>query len=254
MKQEDYLKYINLIIENKFEEAVQFRRSFLPNYIYKFYPLYSKTGRGKRDKRTFYTLEENKIWCSKLEHFNDPYEGIGYYFEVSKDTEINLAGCLRVASFTEEAATNISMWAYYTNNHKGFCVKYKVMSNNSLYDVNYIVKRRSQAQLWLEALRKTSRGEATEQEQFLIYEKYLTKHISWKNEKEYRIIVATEVEDIYGRAVDCDRVGLEPMKIYAGIECTEENKRRLRAISKGLGCGDIGECAINECEFTLLNE
>lgn len=254
MREEDYKKYIKMISEGKFEEATDFRRATMPRYIYKFYPLTSKSGRGQIDKRTFDTLQHNQVWCSKIEHFNDPYEGIGLYFEYNKKTEAKLASILRVACFAEEAKSNISMWAYYANNHKGFCVKYEVIDNSKLYDINYIEQRKSQKHIWIEALKKTMVGCSTEKELLLIYEKYLTKHISWKNEKEYRIIWATDNDDKYGRLAKCDDLGIRPMEIYAGVQCSDKAKKRLDSISIRLGCGHIKECSISDSEFLVLNE
>lgn len=254
MKAEEYKKYLQLIADDKLDDAINFRRSTMPKYIYKFYPLYSKSGRGKIDKRTFDTLRDNKIWCGKIEYFNDPYEGIGHYYGVDKEVEVRLASFLRVAAFAEDADSNISMWAYYTNSHKGFCVKYEVLDNRYLYDINYIEHRKSQTELWIDAIMKKSMGMSTEKEQLLIYEKYLTKHISWSNEKEYRIMLATETQEKYGRAVTCERIGLRPVKIYAGIDCSKNAKKRLNSISVKLGCGAISECAISDNEFVLINE
>lgn len=254
MKQADYDHYMNLISEGKLDEATEFRRKIMPQYIYKFYPLYSKTGRGKIDIRTFDTLGNNCIWCSKIEYFNDPYEGIGHYYGFDKDVETRLAGFLRIASFADDAAQNISMWAYYANNHKGFCVKYEVVEDRYLYDVTYIEQRKSQAKLWNDAIIKTSKGLPTEKEQLLIYEKYLTKHVSWSNEKEYRIMLATEANEKYGKLVKCESVGLKPVKIYAGLECTEQNIKRLNRISLKLGCGTVGRSSVSSSEFIMFKE
>ena len=254
MRTEEYKKYMELISENKLDEATDFRRDIMAKFIYKFYPLTSKTARGKVDKRILNTLRNNEIWCSKLECFNDPYEGIGLYFEENKDTERRLADILRVACFTENAATNISMWAYYANCHKGFCVKYEVLNNEKLYDVNYIEHRESQKEIWNDALRKTMRGESSVKEQLLIYEKYLIKHVSWGNEKEYRIIIDTEEKDQYGRTVKCEELGLKPVKMYTGINCSNEAKKILNTISLQLGCGQIAECCVSDNEFVLLKE
>lgn len=255
MLSNDYEKYLNMVSENRLDEATDFRREIMPKYIYKFYPVYSKTGRGKIDERTFNTLKEDKIWCGKIEHFNDPYEGIGYYLkDLDREMEMRLADCLRIASFTENAASNISMWAYYANNHKGFCVKYEVVNNKYLYDVNYIENRQSQKELFLKAVRKNNKGQSTDKEKLLIYEKYLTKHISWSNEREYRIIFATESDEEKGRTVTCEKLGLKPIKIYAGINCSNEVKRMLNSISLQLGCGELSECSISDNEFKLINE
>lgn len=254
MNDVEYKKYIELINEDKLDEATDYRRAIMPQYIYKFYPLYSKTGRGKTDRRTFATLRSNQIWCSKIEFFNDPFEEIGYYYEMDRDVEIRLASCLRISSFAADAADNISMWAYYANCHKGFCVKYEVTDNSYLYDVSYISQRRSQVDLWNDVIYKTSKGQSTQKEQLLIYEKYLTKHMSWSNEKEYRIILATNTKEPYGKLVKCESVGLEPVKIYAGLHCTKENIKKLNSISRSLKCGDIARCTISGSEFILFDE
>lgn len=94
----------------------------------------------------------------------------------------------------------------------------------------------------------------TEKEQLLIYEKYLTKHVSWSNEKEYRIMLATEANEKYGKLVKCESVGLKPVKIYAGLECTEQNIKRLNRISLKLGCGTVGRSSVSSSEFIMYGE
>lgn len=254
MEQHDLTRYYNLIDEDKLDEATDFRRRRMPKYIYKFYPLYSKCGMGKIDRRTYKTLKSNQIWCSKMECFNDPYEGIGYYYVSDKDIEKRLSSCLRIASFTENASSNISMWAYYANSHKGFCVKYEVVDNSYLYDVNYVEQRVSLDDVWKSAISKHSKGLPTDKEQLLIYEKYLIKHISWQNEKEYRIINATNEEHKFGCEFDCETIGLKPVKIYAGLNCTEKNQKMLENISTKLGLGAVGKCQESATEFILIDE
>ncbi len=256
MKKTDYEKYMDLISKDRLDEATDFRRETMAKVIYKFYPLYSEDGSDEKDVRTFNTLKNNQIWGSRMEYFNDPFEGKGLYFDKDKDVETRVARCLRIASFAENAATNISMWAYYANSSKGFCVKYRVLDKSNLYDVNYISERQSQSQLWEDARIKTSQNKSTENELLLIFEKYLTKHISWSNEKEYRIIKDVEdaETDEKGRLFDCEEVGLKVEKIFTGIECTEKNKKTLNCISLSLGCGEIVESAMSETKFLLFDE
>ena len=249
----DYEKYIGLVCNGEINEAIKYRRDIMPRTIYKFYSIMSEDGMCERDQLILKTLGRNQIWCSKIGAFNDPYEGVGYYLnDIDAEMERKWADCLRIASFTENASSNISMWAYYANNHKGFCVEYDVIENRFLYDVNYIEFRKSQSDLFMEAVRKKFLGESTEKEELLIFEKYLTKHISWSNEREYRIIYAIDSNDESGKCFSCNEIGLKPHKIYAGINCSDKVKNLLTEISLNLGCGRLRECNISNNEFKLL--
>lgn len=253
MLKTNYEKYMDLVYRGNVDEATDFRRSIMSKTIYKFYPILSDDGSHSDDQRTFATLKNNQIWCSKLSGFNDPFEGVGYYLnDLDEEMEHRWSECFRVACFTENAASNISMWAYYANNHKGFCVEYAVKNNQYLYDVNYIEFRESQVPIFMDAVHKKFLGQPTEKEEVLIFEKYLTKHVSWSNEKEYRIIYATEEFDEKGRLLSCNELGLEPRKVVAGIKCPDEIKKELSEISLHLGCGELKECRISNNKFKLI--
>lgn len=247
MNEFDYSKYIKMVLDNRIEDAIEFRREKIPQYIYKFYP--------DNDKRKITSLRNGKIWCSKIGQFNDPFESTGYYFEEPYlQTEKNATNLLLITCFAEDAASNISMWAYYANCHKGFCVKFEVLDKEFLYDVNYIKDRISQ-NLWLsKAQKKLMNNENADREMMLIYEKYLTKHYSWSNEKEYRKIMASNEAVDKGREYSFDELKIKPVKIYAGINCNKGMKKELNSISKKLGCGDILDCCVSDKEFLIIKE
>lgn len=137
-------KYINFITNQEFEKADEYRRNNMPRKLYKFIYLndvpkceneceYENKNRNKID-----SILNNKFWVSTYDNLNDPFELKSIFIEEEKIKEYHypvelvkevlkihreyLIGC-----FT----TNL------TNNHKGICVEYKVLSSNFFYPVIY---------------------------------------------------------------------------------------------------------------------
>ena len=79
-------KYIELIVENKFNEADEYRKSFIPDFLYKFVPLRSETTEEaqRENQKRLDSLEKGEIWFSSRALMNDPYEFIGMYIDESK--------------------------------------------------------------------------------------------------------------------------------------------------------------------------
>ena len=86
----------------------------------------------------------------------------------------------------------------------------------------------------------------------LRYQLY-SKHISWKHEKEFRIIYPHDLSSEYGQNVNINKLGIKANRIIAGIDCSDENKNQLNIISNELGLGDIYEAKISDTEYTVVN-
>lgn len=253
MNRNELEKYLKIVSEDKLDESIKFRRNKMPEYIYKFYPLPESDELTENFDKKIKAVENNQIWLSKLKYFNDPYEGIGLYSDKYIKLEEGLPDVLRIASFSTEAKNNIAMWAYYANNHYGFCIKYKVLDNSYLYDVNYIEKRICVDDLiWKKMINNAISGKSTEKQKLMLFEKYLTKHISWSGEKEYRIIVESE-EDNRGVLMKCEKIGIKPVKIITGINCSEKYKEKLKDISGKIKCGSIEKCRVDKTEFIMFD-
>lgn len=138
------------------------------------------------------------------------------------------------------------MWAYYANNHQGFCVEYKLSETqkNLIYPVFYEDKRIKGN--WIignllasyEKMNTSMSGEKKEDFYFYLQTLFLTssiKHTSWRHEKEYRIINMSEQYH-----------SLPPNKIYIGAKCKDEYKEQLINIGKE----SSGKCRI----FTMSNK
>ena len=155
-------EYLELLDKGKLEAAEAVRLKSIPDYLYKFYPL-SSFGYGQNDLRTFRTLSSGSIWLSSLQKYNDPFEGIGMYFDSNKLKEMGISleivqemedkftSQLATSSFTTEL-NNIAMWAYYANDHKGFCIRYRIINKKVFYKMHYLEKRIPLYQILLKAI------------------------------------------------------------------------------------------------------
>lgn len=131
-----------------------------------------------------------------------------------------------------------SMWAYYGNDNKGFCIEYdfnkgKSLDSNkkrvllNLFRVKYTSKKSSFSFVdMLEELIINGKQDYNNIVQInqRIFDQVLTKNKVWSNEKEWRIVVSTDVNRF-----DVDLVSA----IYIDIDMIkEENGKRLLDLAK----------------------
>ena len=57
---------------------------------------------------------------------------------------------------------------------------------------------------------------------------------------------------VIGNNMLIDKIGLRASNVVAGINCSDEHKQRLNAISQKINCGSIKEAQISENEFILI--
>ena len=244
----DYEKYFNLINIGNSQEALEYKNAEIPDVVYKYYSL---TDDEKMNEQKLRTLENGKVYLSSLAGFNDPFEGNSLIFDNEKLAKAGwsvdflekfvseLKTHVRICCFSnaKEKQQNMPMWAYYANNHKGYCVEYKLDSKlkKQMYPVSYDEKRSSGNVLitsLLNELVKISQQHEDINENtdeyltMLSYMSYLTftcKHISWRHEREIRLLLP----DVCG-----DYVDMQPEKIYVGMQCEDRYMKELLRISK----------------------
>lgn len=266
-----YEKYLKLVEEGKIEEAVAYRAEHTPDYLYKFFWLSNDPKDDAENEKRFYSLEHNKIWFASAASQNDPYEFKGIYLDEEKllnlgvtqdsidaSSELLLKRAILTA-FTANMNDNLPMWAHYSNNHRGFCVKYKVGRKQAIRNVTYEDRRISIAHIFTNFLNAahqyTNVGSAEYFQKARIYstimqEIFFYKHNSWAYEHEYRALFPVDHE-IAGMNVDIGDLGLSASEIYCGINCNAKNKNRLAEIAIKIGV-PIKECKASNIAFTVF--
>lgn len=273
-------KYIELIVENKFSEADEYRKSFIPDFLYKFVPLRSETTEEaqRENQKRLDSLEKGEIWFSSRALMNDPYEFIGMYIDESKllkdgwppeavaavqDKAKNL---LFLSSLTSNVYNNMPMWAHYANNHKGYCVKYKVENKNCIYEVFYTDRRYSighgiskllaySKMIEDKSLAPEKRRDAESkinQCLEMLRMMYVIKHSSWSYENEFRIFCDAAPCGTFGKNVPAKCVGLQPAEVFCGKNCSETNVEKIIEISKRINI-ECSRCDISPTDFCILS-
>ena len=177
-------------------------------------------------------LINNKITVSPSKKMNDPFDSIINLWgseeqlkETCKEHKHikNLSRSFdyfRIRSFcngeTEETLGNLLMWSHYADEHRGYCVKYKLSKQFIKQDENDsfehmflkpIIYRKDEEKVDISELTTINTDLA-----------FATKHRSWKYENEVRLIVynPNKEESFYGIPLDKDSC-IEA--IYFGCKC-----------------------------------
>lgn len=177
-------------------------------------------------------LINNEITVSPSKNMNDPFDSIINLWgsedqlkETCKERKHikNLSRSFdyfRIRSFcngeTEEALGNLLMWSHYADEHRGYCIKYKLSKHFIKQDENDsfehmflkpIIYRKDEEKVDISELTTINTDLA-----------FATKHESWKYEKEVRLIVynPNKEESYYGIPLDKDSC-IEA--IYFGCKC-----------------------------------
>lgn len=246
MSQLNYDKYIDLLESGKNSEAAKYKISCIPNRLFKYVSLKNgkdllKGDRELNDKKIT-TLRENRIHMDKLSSYNDPFEGAFFILDKNKleefgwkgDNVQNILDFLTVnwtvCSLAATGYENMPMWAYYANNHQGFCIEYRFTDKQKKYilPVAYEDKRRcvnglitnliaEEYKLARNAKGAESLSINSQMANVFLYLSMAVKHKSWAHEKEYRII------DVNGRS-DFPAMA---SNVYIGMNCSDENKDKI---------------------------
>lgn len=264
-------KYLMMVEEGKIEEAIAYRAEHTPDYLYKFFWLSNDPKDDGENEKRFYSLEHNKIWFASAASQNDPYEFKGIYLDNEKLLILGmpqdvidsvselLLKCTILTAFTANMNDNLPMWAHYSNNHRGFCVKYKVGHKQAIRNVTYEERRIPIACILTNFINAadqyTTFSSADNYQKVQLYstimhEIFFCKHKSWAYEHEYRAVFPVEHETV-GRNVDIGELGLSVSEIYCGINCNAKNKNRLAEIALKIGV-PIKECKVSDTAFTVF--
>lgn len=262
----DIKQYADFILAGEFAKAEKVRKTCIPNRLYKFVSLGDST---ESDESKLNTLETNKLWFSKTNLYNDPYEQCGLFID---DTQLEKAGWdknliesthtlfeeLAVAGLTcclsATDYTNMPMWAHYANNSKGFCIECEVENAEMLYEVSYEDSPHSATAMTARLIHEllASKGKPELSDELirtitLLRFNSCMKHSSWSHEKEYRLIV--DVNHDRGIGIPTELCGVKFKKIILGLNCSEENQNRLCSISRMLEIESYKLQASNQDSF-----
>ena len=236
-----------------------------PKTLYRFFSLDDNPHRCDRDLKT---LENNERWFSSVKAFNDIYEyrGVninresllkhGYPDIVVDGLEkiLHPDDSIFVACFSENDQNMLPMWAYYTNDYHGYCVKYDVLSGAKIHPVHYEEKRVDITNLyheWAKALK--NRDMNTVNSIGSLFRGFLyIKHLSWDWEKEWRMLYNNPNHltnpDCKGVAVNFSTINLRVSKIISGVKCETQYKDRLKSIAKTLSA-EYRQAVISDNSF-----
>lgn len=254
-------EYFKLLLEGKEKKAEEARISTIPNKLIKFIWL----DESEKDDLKFLTLKRDEMWIAHKDSLNYPYEYKGMLIDKEKfikagypiETiekyqtifDINDYG---VTCLSSNSVDYLPMWAYYTNNHKGFCVEYEVIKKDFIHEVLYEPERIKIASLiieYIEAIRSRQKEKASCYAQ-IISQNLFIKANSWEHEKEYRIVYPID-KNSKGMNVPVRKLGMKTSRIVAGINCSEDNKKKLNEISNSLGLGNIYISKIHPEEYKM---
>ena len=258
-------EYMGLIREGRPVEAELVRQSTIPSKLIKFVWLDG----GSDDEKKFKTLANNEIWISTRKNLNDPYEfkglvldrqtlaDAGYPEQLVEGYQsmLDFEG-LGVTCLSANQVDYLPMWAYYTNNHKGFCVEYAVLKKDCIHEVLYEERRTKVSSLLIqyqdavkEAMRRQVRTPEADYLGRILLQNLYIKAATWKHEREFRVAYPIDVKN--GLNVPVSRLGMMPAKIVAGINCAENAFEELNRLSNRLGLGDAYKCKLNDDEYVI---
>lgn len=221
----------------------------------------------------FQTLEKEEIWISSIDALNDPYEFSCMYVDHDRLHEAgypewiitrfkNLIGnrmkTWGIASLSGNSFYCFPMWAYYANNHHGYCVEYDVIRSDNIHKISYESERISlatvPASLYNAYKEMIADGKESDPEvdfySTIIMQQLFMKHCSWAHENEYRVVF--DLHNQLGRSIPLSLVGLKTSRIVAGINCSDEHYHTLQEISAKIGCGKVTKAKISPTDYVLL--
>lgn len=254
-------EYFQLLVEGKEQEAEEARISTNPDKLIKFIWLDG----SEKDDLKFLTLKNDEIWFAHKKSLNDPYEYKGMLIDkeklikagypikaIEKYQTIFDLNDYGVTCLSSNSIDYLPMWAYYTNNHKGFCIEYEVIKKDFIHKVVYEQERIKVASLFIEYIKAIISGQKKKADFYIkiFLQNFFIKAKSWEHEKEYRIVYSID-ENSDGINVPVNKLGLRTSRIVAGINCSEDNKKKLNEISKSLGLGNVYISKIHPEEYKM---
>lgn len=266
--------YLRLLAEGKLEAAEKYRLKTTPHVLCKYVALNEESDddlkNKERNEKKFYSLENDMLWFSRISSFNDPYEYEGMYIDESAMTakgvekrtieSINsMWNEYAAVSLSERPVEYLPMWAYYTNDYRGYCIEYEVVKPDAIHRVFYETDKGNVTNLYfrLFAIRKDAiengdKGISTEEEKILTVLRQIMwiKSQDWEHEKEFRLIYLIE-SGKNGINAPIKNYGLRVKRIVAGYNCSEQHIERLKKISEKLGIGKPWRSEKNEHSYGM---
>ena len=243
--------YLKLLFDKQYEKADTLMQSSIPNKLYKFVSL---TEDKSLNEKKLHCIEDNALFFSAIDKENDPYEFQGLYLSetdfffffwpVNTAKRIITTYCkemkslFSIACLTENDEHCLPMWAYYTNQYKGYCVEYSIINPARIHKVIYESTRSPGAQIVSNLLLAHKDGDTQEAEfaRKILNIALFLKHDSWSWEREYRILDKLPKEDSPGSNIKLTEIGLSTSRIIAGINCEDKYQKRLRTICRNHSC------------------
>ncbi len=269
----EFEQYLNCIHEDKWEEASRIKNNAIPRTLYKFISLENppvcsscknelycfcevcnqnnECKHISENSKKLNTLNKNQLWLSSFNSYNDPFEFKVLFPDKSKvngheDVCFSLLSSikkqLRISCFVGVGPyKDMPFWAYYANNHQGFCVEYNVKNPDFIFPVHYETRRVAIGNIFgiiIDGIMKAEEEGLLELDE--LPEKYISyvllsaliKSANWMHENEFRIIQYARNPEEVGEYVNIKKLGLEPKQIFVGTSCEEKNKGRLVEIAK----------------------
>lgn len=271
MKQSfDVDKFMQLIYEDSLSEAVEYKKTTIPKLLYKYFPLFDEQ-RNEHEKENLKRIEsllQGQLWVSKYDMLNDPFEykmlyldrkkieEHGWSVEALNDFLEGIKNLSLTTCFSGETENNMPMWAHYANNHKGYCIRYKVTKPELITPVFYESKRVAIASI---ATNLISAFHNKNEEQMLKYSTLYNlslccKHSLWEYENEYRLIYP-EFNYKNGKLIALKDIGLVVESIFVGYKTEPALYEQLLKIGDSLGC-NVYRMVFNEYseDFKLVSQ
>ena len=272
----EFRKYLELIFSKKLTEASDYRKINMPKKLYKYISLNDNyvcikdqlecLSNKNLNELKFNTLHNNKIWMSRFNNLNDPYEYKAMYLKRKElkergwpidvlDTYMDKTKAVYlISSFTKNLVDNMPMWAHYSNNHRGFCIEYNILNPKIIFPISYEEERVGIATIitqFFDLMDRLYNGKIdTNHIDYQFYISLIThfgliKHKTWGYENEFRLLYADLDSDKKGSLISTTEVGLSASGIYVGSQCSPYNKTRLQEIAKDIAV-DIYEMYLDD--------
>lgn len=256
----DKNKFMKLIYEDKLAEAIEYKNAAIPKRLYKYFPLFDEQRNEyeKENLKRIDSLLEGQLWVAKYDMLNDPFEykmlyldrekieKHGWSVEVLNDFLEGIKSLSLTTCFSGEEENHMPMWAHYANNHKGYCISYKVTKPELITPVFYEPKRVGIASIATNLISSFhDRNEEQMRKFSILYNLSLCcKHSLWKYENEYRLIYPDNNSNS-GKLISLKEVGLEVESIFVGYKTEPALYEQLLKIGNSLGC-NVYRMAFNE--------
>jgi len=257
-------KYKTILETKGLQEAILYKNQYVPKKLYKFVSL--NDDKNENDKR-YKSLINNKTWLSGFRKLNDPFEFKSFLLDqkrlaehnwpapaiVLTDKMMSLYKNLYYICCFVDVFSSIPMWAYYANNHRGFCVEYMIEKPDYIYKVFYEEQRQKVATIPSYLMKSLFESIEISREkpnnEFLMWNEILklsftVKHKSWQHENEFRLIFPFNKE-VDGVSINNRELRIKPSRIFVGMECNKENVDTLSDIANKIKC-EIFQMKVSE--------